>query len=176
MLFPQHRVWKGCLDHNCFSSSLLWRISCFARFLSAFTSTEYNPCFQRDRRDLANPSGVWGPVLAPPCIRHRPLCIAGDWHGVARRVIALHRGALFGSPVGFPFFSHPLRRVCVLGIGFSIIFSRNNRRSLMIGGTYELLGFVVDGHWLNVGFLQALASALLEAVDQPDKGLLQHRG
>jgi hypothetical protein len=63
--------------HNPFSSSRLCRISSRTRFCSALPSEEYSPCFQRERRDLAKPSGVRGPVLAPPCIRHRPLRIAG---------------------------------------------------------------------------------------------------
>jgi len=46
-------------------------------FVPPLTSEEYSPCFRRERRDLAKPSRVRGPVLAPPCIRHRPLCMAG---------------------------------------------------------------------------------------------------
>jgi hypothetical protein len=63
--------------HNRVSSSRLFRISSRMRFCSALPSEEYSPCFQRERRDLAKPSGVRGPVLAPPCIRHRPLRMAG---------------------------------------------------------------------------------------------------
>jgi len=99
----------GILTHNRFSSSRLSRTSSRTRFCSALPSEEYSPCFQRERRDLAKPSGVRGPVLAPPCIRHRPLRIAGARHAVPRRVLAPHLGAVFGSPGGFPFFSHPLR-------------------------------------------------------------------
>ena len=40
----------------------------------------------------ASPAAVLGPVLVPPCIRHRPLVIAGDWHGVPVRVCAPQRG------------------------------------------------------------------------------------
>src|SRR5450432_1170637 len=67
--------------------------------------TEYRPCFHRAQRDLANPAAVRGPVLAPPCMRHLPFGMAGDWHGVALRVLAPQRGALLGSPAGFPFLS-----------------------------------------------------------------------
>src|SRR5579862_5593291 len=79
-------------------------------FCSARTSSEYKPCLKRARLDRAKPSDVFGPVLRPPCMRQRcrPL-IAGDRHGVPRRVLAPQRGALFGSPGGFPFLSHPLR-------------------------------------------------------------------
>jgi hypothetical protein len=74
---------------------------------SAFAWAEYKPCFQRAPLDRANPSEVRGPVLAPPCIRHRPLGIAGATHFFPCRVLAPHLGALFGSPGGLPFFSHP---------------------------------------------------------------------
>jgi hypothetical protein len=33
------------------------------------------------------------PGDGPPCIRQRPFFIAGDWHGLSRRVRARHRGA-----------------------------------------------------------------------------------
>src|SRR5947207_1036107 len=69
---------------------------------------EYEPCFQFARRDRAKPSGVRGPVLAPPCIRQRPLDIPGARHSLPRRVLAPHLEALFGSPGRLPFFSHPL--------------------------------------------------------------------
>lgn len=68
----------GIPSYNRFSSSRLCRISSRTRFCSALPSEEYSPCFKRERRDLAKPSGVRGPVLAPPCIRQRPLRIAGD--------------------------------------------------------------------------------------------------
>jgi len=67
-----------CSNHNRFNSSRLCWICSRMRFCSALTSEEYRPCFQRERRDFAKPSGVRGPVLAPPCIRQRPLRIAGD--------------------------------------------------------------------------------------------------
>jgi hypothetical protein len=37
----------------------------------------------------------FGPPLpgAPPCIRHRPFGVAGDWQGVPRRVLAKQRRA-----------------------------------------------------------------------------------
>jgi hypothetical protein len=95
--------------HNRFNSSRLCRISSRARFCSARSSAEYRPCFQRARRDLASPSGVREPVLAPPCIRHLPLHIAGALQGVPRRVLAPHLAAVFGSPGGFPFLSQPFR-------------------------------------------------------------------
>lgn len=91
-------------SHNRFTSSRLSWISSRTRFCSALASAEYRPCFQRARRDLANPSGVRGPVLAPPCIRHRPLRIAGARHAVPRRVLAPHLGAVFGSETLWVFF------------------------------------------------------------------------
>jgi len=48
-------------------------------------------------------------VLAPQCMRHLPLGIAGARHGVPCRGLAPHLGAVFGSPGGFPLFSQPFR-------------------------------------------------------------------
>ena len=76
---------------------------------SAWAAAEHKPCFQRARRERSKPSGVRGPVLAPPCIRQRPLRIAGARHFSPCRVLAPHRGAVFGSPGGLPFFSHSRR-------------------------------------------------------------------
>jgi hypothetical protein len=61
---------------------------------------------------------VRGPVLAPPCIRQRPLPIAGARHFFPRRVLAPHLVALFGSPGGLSFFNlpRPLARVLFVSI------------------------------------------------------------
>jgi len=96
-------------------------------------------------------------VPAPPCIRHLPLAIAGDLHGVPCRVFAPHLGAESGFPGGFPFFNHPLRGVWVLSTGFSIIFARSIQESLMTDWTYDGLRSVMDMHVLHVHFLLALA-------------------
>jgi len=59
-------------------------------------AAERSPCFHRAFRLAASPSGVTGPVDAPPCIRHRVyLCdlsdhIAGALHGDPHRVLAPH--------------------------------------------------------------------------------------
>jgi|SRR5215510_6948960 len=39
--------------------------------------------FQFARHDLSSPAGVLGPLLFPPCIRHRPFFIAGNLAGCA---------------------------------------------------------------------------------------------
>ena len=96
-------------------------------------------------------------MLAPPCIRHLPLAIAGDLQGRPRRVRAPHLGAEFGLPGGFPFFNHPLRGVCVQLIGFSMVFDRSIRRLLMIDRTYDALRSAMDMHVLHVHLLSALA-------------------
>jgi hypothetical protein len=57
----------------------------------------------------ASPSSVRGPVLHPPCIRHRPFRMAGERHGVACRVRAPQRGAELGLPRGLPLRSGPVR-------------------------------------------------------------------
>jgi len=89
---------------------------------SALAAAERKPWLQRARRERSKPSGVRGPVLAPPCIRQRPLRIAGARHFSPCRVLAPHRGAVFGSPGGLPFFSHPdpLLRSRFLFFGFIV--------------------------------------------------------
>jgi hypothetical protein len=49
------------------------------------------------QRTRSNPSGVRGPVLVPPCIRHLPFGIAGDRHGDAFRVFAPQRGEAWAN-------------------------------------------------------------------------------
>jgi hypothetical protein len=46
------------------------------------------PCRVLARRIRSSPSEVRGPVLVPPCTRHRPFCIAGDLHDAPLRVRA----------------------------------------------------------------------------------------
>lgn len=78
---------------------------------SCRTSREYTPCLHRARWLRPKPSGVRGPVLFPPCRRQRRrLRIAGQRQPVPRRVLAPHRGAVEGSPRGFPFRRGPRSR------------------------------------------------------------------
>jgi len=93
-------------------------------------SRAYAPCFRRPRRLASRPSAVLGPVLLPPCIRHRPLRIAGDWHGVAFRVRAPQRRAFVKSPGGLPFLREPRRRAW----GRSFIFSLRPLRDPLRNG------------------------------------------
>ena len=51
----------------------------------AIASTVYRPCLSAFRLPFGAPGD------GPPCIRQRPFFIAGDWHGVPRRVRARHR-------------------------------------------------------------------------------------
>ena len=53
----------------------------------AIASAVYQPCL----RAFLFPFGAPGDF--PPCIRHRPFFIAGDWHKLPRLVRALHRDA-----------------------------------------------------------------------------------
>jgi hypothetical protein len=71
-----------------FNSSRLCRSRSRTSFCSARASAEYSPCFQRARRDRASPSGVRGPVLAPPCMRHRPFAIARAHRSCTGRLLA----------------------------------------------------------------------------------------
>jgi hypothetical protein len=47
------------------------RLAAAASLRVAIASAEYLPCFQFAFRLRARPSGARGPLLAPPCIRHR---------------------------------------------------------------------------------------------------------
>ena len=52
------------------------------------------PCLRGAPRQRALPSAVIAPVLAPPCMRHRPLGMAGARQGWCVRLLAApHRGA-----------------------------------------------------------------------------------
>ena len=77
----------------------------------AIVSAEYRPCFQFAFRLRASPSGVRGPVLAPPCIRQRPFLMAAPLQEPPRRVRAPHRGAALAN-------FRRLRRVGVSGLFF----------------------------------------------------------
>lgn len=83
------------------------RILAAARRRSA-AAAERAPCFQLLRRDRSNPSGVFGPLLGPPCILQRPFAIAADLQGSPDLVRAPQRGAELGSPGGLPCRSQPL--------------------------------------------------------------------
>jgi hypothetical protein len=64
---------------------------------AARDSAERRPCRQRALRDCSKPVAVFGPVLAPPCIRHRPAAIAGPLQGRPLRHRAPQRGAAFAA-------------------------------------------------------------------------------
>ena len=70
----------------------------------------YLPCVVCALAMLARPSAVRGPVLFPPCDRHRPFAIAGarQAHPVGR-AFAPQRGASWGFPRGLPLRSGPSR-------------------------------------------------------------------
>jgi hypothetical protein len=118
---------------------------------SALASAEYNPCFHRARLDRSSPSRVRGPVLAPPCMRHRPLRIAGALHSAPDRVLAPHRGAWLGSPGGLLFFSQPF---CIVFTPESLMLIRRlvqgaNRFALRTDASDNRLSPVVHMHMLH---------------------------
>ncbi len=134
------------------------------RFCSALTSEKYNPCFQRERRDLAKPSGVRGPVLAPPCIRHRPLRIAEALHGVPWRVLALHLGAEFGSPGRFPFLSQPLRESSgTSSIVLVVMFGRGLFSAAMFHRANDHLAAFIDVYVPNDRLLADFSSIAVQS-------------
>src|ERR1035441_5825860 len=163
-------------SYICFSSSRLCRMRSRTRFRSALFSAEYSPCFQRERRDLARPSGVRGPVLAPPCIRHRPLRVAGALHAVPRRVVAPHLGAVFGSAGGFPFFSHPLRAVVVCSLDFvCVIFRGSLSTTVMAHGSNDRLTAFIDIYVPHDHRLAELSTVTVQGLHLRRKGSQQFR-
>jgi hypothetical protein len=164
------------VSHNRFTSSRLSWISSRTRFCSALASAEYRPCFQRARRDLANPSGVRGPVLAPPCIRHRPLRIAGARHSVPRRVLAPHLGAVFGSPGGFPFFSNPFRAGVIYSLDFvCVIFRKSLSTTVMAHGSNDRLTALIDIYVSHERRLAELSTVAVQSLHLRREGSQQFR-
>ena len=105
---------------------------------SATMSAVCKPVRVRAARSLAKPSGVRGPVLGPPCIRQRPLAIAGPRHGCPARVRAP-------------------QSLCVMRMGFSSLpgiepSPRGDRPDYR-------LSTVLDDDPLNPNDLRPLASA-----------------
>jgi hypothetical protein len=136
------RVQPACI---CFKNSRLWLSSSRTRFCSARAAAEYCPCFQRACLDRSSPSAVRGPVLAPPCMRHLPLAIAGERHAVPRRVLAPHLGAEFGSPTGLPFFSRLGRSGAARSFDFLFfIVFWGLSRTRMVYRSYNCLTTVCD--------------------------------
>jgi hypothetical protein len=50
--------------------------------------------FQFARRDRSRPAEVLAPVLVPPCIRHRPFTMAGDWQSKLFKFVSIQRKAI----------------------------------------------------------------------------------
>jgi hypothetical protein len=76
----------------------------------ALFSAEYLPVFQFALRDRANPSGVLGPVLGPPCILQRPLSHCRSTAGTIApgfRPASFHFRQI--PPPELPFLSNPRR-------------------------------------------------------------------
>jgi hypothetical protein len=68
----------------------------------------YRPCVVFTAANRRNPASVRAPVLAPPCIRHRPFAIAGARHAhPVRRAFAPQRGARLGAPRRLPLRNGP---------------------------------------------------------------------
>lgn len=109
---PKASVWLPCylpvlrqIPRRCFCavlSAYLRRLSSVCKILSIrLRSAGVNRGgFKRALRERSKPSSVRGPVLKPPCVRHRPLRIAGPRQGAPPRVRARapHRFAVLRSP------------------------------------------------------------------------------
>jgi hypothetical protein len=93
-----------------------WRSSMLIRTSSRHSSRScaacfvYRPCLTNARRILCRPSGVFGPVLRPPCSLQRPFRIAGQLQAPPLRVFAPHFLTTLRSPLGLSFLSRPRRR------------------------------------------------------------------
>src|SRR3977135_645318 len=66
------------------------------------------------------PVAVLGPVLAPPCLRHRPAAIAGPLQGRPLLHRAPQRGAAFAASSAVCQGSAPGARGSCVGIGVSL--------------------------------------------------------
>ena len=75
-----------CLRHRAIDGLQRGRITPGPR------DTAPKPSARSRGRCYSSPSEVRGPVLFPPCIRHRPFDIAGALHFAPLRVRAPHRG------------------------------------------------------------------------------------
>ena len=95
-------------------------------------------------------------MLAPPCIRQRPLDMAGDLQGAPLRHNAPHRGALLGSPEGLLFLSFPLR----FASGSSIEFfpAPGTPRATVADGANNCLSAFVDVDVFDQHFLTCTIS------------------
>lgn len=102
-----------------------------------------------------------GPVLAPPCIRQRPLRMAGLVHGAPLRVVAPHRAAVLGSPVGLPFFSHP-RRFAWGSLLVFFVIPAPCPGVRVVYGSHDGLAAAMNVHVFDGDFLLPLAPIRLE--------------
>lgn len=123
----------------------------------------YRPCFVRDALMRSIPAAVRGPVLGPPCIRHRPLGMAGPLQGVPFRVRAPHGLALARSPGGLPFLSQPRRTVWGLP-GISVPSPRLRPPTLHAAGSDNSLPAGPDLHML-VHYLDGLPSTAPDTIE-----------
>jgi hypothetical protein len=75
------------LRHNISAPSSCYLLKLASMRRMAIASAVYQPCL----RAFLFPFGTPGDF--PPCIRHRPFFIAGDWHKLPRLVLAWQRDA-----------------------------------------------------------------------------------
>ncbi len=88
----RRRACAGCCNSAC--GALVIRLA-FPRWRACSRAPASRPpCVLGAAQHVALPSAVCAPVLPPPCIRHRPLGIAGPWQGWPVRLhLAPHRRA-----------------------------------------------------------------------------------
>jgi hypothetical protein len=135
-------------------------------FNSVFAFAEYCPCFQLPLFERSRPSGVRGPVLAPPCMRHLFLFrMAGERHAVPFLVFAPQRGAILGSPGRLPFLSHPRSpQNLLVATGFFLFpafLTIGNRREILVDGANNGLRTAVHVDMFDGTALFSVASMLL---------------
>ena len=66
--------------------SRIWEIKAESMRRLAMAAAVYRPCFRAFRLPFGAPG------LAPPCMRHLPFGMAGDWQDIPERVRAQQRG------------------------------------------------------------------------------------
>jgi hypothetical protein len=94
-----------------------------------------------------------------------------------RRVLAPHLGAVFGSPGGFPFFSHPFRAGDVSSFNFVCgIFRGSLSTTVMAHGSNDRLTALIDIYVPHDHLLAALSAVAVQSLHLRRESSRQFRG
>jgi hypothetical protein len=115
---PTDQPWVRLLPFGCWRSFLLIHTSSRHSSRSCFACFVYRPCLSNARRIRRRPSGVFGPVLRPPCSLHRPFRITGQRQAPPLRVFAPHFLMTLRSPLVLSFLTRPRHRSWGVNLNF----------------------------------------------------------